>query len=48
MENWQNNSGKEKQKDSEKTLSQSHLFHNKSHVDFPGREPESSWWKSGV
>jgi hypothetical protein len=38
---------REKQKNSEKTLSQCHFFHHKSHMDRPGREPGPPQWEAG-
>jgi hypothetical protein len=39
MEQWWNDIGREKPKNSEKKLLQCHFVHHKSHMDRPGREP---------
>jgi hypothetical protein len=36
-----------KPKNSEKNLSQCHFVHNKSHTDWPDREPGTSRWETG-
>jgi hypothetical protein len=36
-----------KRKNSEKNLSQCHAVHNKSHMDWPGREPGPPRWEAG-
>jgi hypothetical protein len=45
MEQWWNDSGRVKPKNSEKSLPQYHFVHQKSHMDRPGREPGPPRWE---